>query len=70
METVQHQRKIMQQELKKSTQKSLTSEERAYQMDLLLSEEDGRLKTLEKELEVQRDKQVGRQHPRALPMRG
>ena len=58
METVQHQRKIMQEELKKTTQKSLTSEERAYQMDLLLSEEEEKLKMLEKGLEVQRDKQV------------
>lgn len=55
---MQHQRKIMQEELKKSTQKTLTAEEQAHQMDRLLAEEEEKVAALEKDLSVQREKQV------------
>ena len=58
LDTVQHQRKIMQEELKKSTQKTLTAEEQAHQMDRLLAEEEEKVAALEKDLSVQREKQV------------
>lgn len=60
LDTVQHQRRIMQEELKKSTQKTLTAEERAHQMDRLLAEEEEKVAALEKELSSQREKMVRR----------
>ena len=47
----------MQQELKKSTLKTLNAEERAHQMDQLLAEEEGKVVLLEKELSTLREKQ-------------
>ena len=49
----------MQQELKKSTQKMLSAEERAQEMDQLLAEEEERVDQLERELRKTREKQVG-----------
>lgn len=48
----------MQEEMKKSTLKTLTAEEKAHQMDQLLAEEEEKLSILEKEISVQREKQV------------
>lgn len=48
----------MQSELKKSTQRTLTAEERAHQMDQLLAEEEGHTAALERELATLREKQV------------
>ncbi len=47
----------MQQELKKSTQKTLSSEERAQNMDQILVNEESRVVAMEKELALLRDKQ-------------
>lgn len=47
----------MQQELKKSTQKTLNSEERAQNMDQILAEEESKVAMLEKELTTLREKQ-------------
>ena len=57
LETIQKQRELLQHELKKSTQKTLTSEERAQQMDQMLSEEESAVRQLEKELSVMRERQ-------------
>ena len=48
----------MQSELQKSTQKTLTSEERAHQMDQLLTGEEEQVAQLEKELARLRERQV------------
>ena len=48
----------MQTELQKSTEKTLTSEERAQQMDQLLAGEEERVAQLEKELARLRERQV------------
>ena len=47
----------MQQELKKSTQKTLNSEERAQNMDQILAEEEAKVVMLEKEVTTLREKQ-------------
>ena len=47
----------MQQELKKNTQKTLSAEERAQQMDEMLSEEEARVRQSEKELSIFRERQ-------------
>lgn len=57
LETLQKQREMMQQELKKSTQKTLSSEERAQNMDQILANEESRVTIMEKELATLRDKQ-------------
>lgn len=48
----------MQEELKTSTKKTLSAEERAHQMDEVLSSEEAKLAQLEKEVALQREKQV------------
>ena len=48
----------MQEELKKSTQKTLTSEEQAHKIDQLLMEEEDCVAQMEKELTGLREKQV------------
>ena len=53
----------MQEELKTSTKKTLSAEERAHQMDEVLSNEEEKLAQLEKEVALQRDKQVCRHAP-------
>ena len=58
LDTLQHQREVMQSELQKSTQKTLTSEEKAHQMDQLLAGEEERVAQLEKELARLRERQV------------
>ena len=58
METLQHQRELLQNEVQKSINKMLTAEERAHQMDLLLAQEEEKIKSLERELENLRDSQV------------
>ena len=60
LDTVQHQRKIMQEELKKSTKKTLTAEEQAHQVDRMLADEEEKVKALEKELGLQREKMVSK----------
>lgn len=50
----------MQEELKKSTKKTLTAEERAHQMDRMLADEEEKVKALEKELGLQREKMVSK----------
>ena len=57
LETTQKQRELLQQELKKSTQKTLSSEERAQKMDEMLSQEEGTVRQLEKELSTLRERQ-------------
>ncbi len=47
----------MQQELKKSTKKTLSSEERAQNMDQILADEESRVAILEKEVVTLREKQ-------------
>ena len=47
----------MAEEHKKAIQKTLSAEERAYKMDQILAEEEIKVKKLEKELSVLRDKQ-------------
>ena len=50
----------MQQELKKSTFKTLTAEEKAHKMDQLLSEEEARVASIEKEISSAQEKQFKR----------
>ncbi|KAL5476034.1 hypothetical protein EMCRGX_G025936 [Ephydatia muelleri] len=57
METLKHQRELMQEELKSSTKKTLNAEERAHQMDEVMSSEEAKLVQLEKEVTLQREKQ-------------
>lgn len=52
----------MQEELHKTTQTTLSAEERAAQMDRLLTEEEERCAQLQRELEKIREKQVRWQH--------
>ena len=47
----------MQQELKKSTHKTLSAEERAQNMDQILAEEESRVTLLEREIATLREKQ-------------
>ena len=47
----------MQQELKQSTVKMLTAEEKAHKMDQLLAEEEAKVAMMEKEITTLRDKQ-------------
>ena len=56
-DTLQKQRELMQQDLKKSTQKTLSSEERAQRMDQLLAEEEDKISHLENQLSDLREKQ-------------
>ena len=58
LDTVQRQRELMQEELKRSTQKMLSAEERAQEMDGLLTEEEVKVQQLEKDIEKMREKQV------------
>ena len=58
---MQRQRELMQQELKHSTQKTWSAEERAHQMDQLLGDEEAHVTQLEKELAALREKQVGKE---------
>lgn len=46
----------MQEEYKKSIQKTLSAEDRAHKMDQLLAEEESIVQQLEKELSTKRDK--------------
>ena len=48
----------MQEELKKSTQKVLSAEERAQEIDSRLTEEEENLQQLEKDITKMREKQV------------
>ena len=50
----------MQQELKKSTLKTLTAEEKAHKMDQLLSEEEARVTGIEKDISTAQEKQFKR----------
>ena len=66
---MQKQRELMQEELKRSTEKTLSAEERAQQMDQMLSDEEARVAQLEKEMAAYREKQVREilsMHPRNL----
>lgn len=56
-DTLQKQRELMQQELKKNTQKTLSSEERAQRMDQLLAEEEAKISQFENQLAELREKQ-------------
>ena len=69
VDTMQKQRELMQEELKQSTEKTLSAEERAQQMDQMLSDEEARVAQLEKEMAAYREKQVRvilSMHPRNL----
>ena len=57
LETVHKQRELLQQELKKGTQKTLSAEERAQQMDQMLNDEEATVRQLEKELSALRERQ-------------
>ena len=59
LDMVQRQRELMQEELKRSTQKVLSAEERAQEIDSRLTEEEEHLQQLEKEIAKLREKQVG-----------
>ena len=48
----------MQEELKRSTQKVLSAEERAQEIDSLLNEEEEHLQQLERDITKMREKQV------------
>ena len=48
----------MQEELKRSTQKVLSAEERAQEIDSMLAEEEERVEQLEKDIAKMREKQV------------
>ena len=48
----------MQEELKTFTKKTLSAEERAHQMDEVLSSEEAKLVQLEREVTLEREKQV------------
>lgn len=48
----------MQEELKRSTQKVLSAEERAQEIDSMLAEEEERVQQLEKDIAKMREKQV------------
>ncbi len=56
LETVKHQREIMQQELKKTTVKTLTAEEKAHKLDQLLGEEEAVIASIEKDISGAQDK--------------
>ena len=56
LDTVRHQRGIMQQELKKTTLKTLTAEEKAHTLDQLLAEEETMIASIEKEISVAQEK--------------
>ena len=58
LETYQIQRRTLQGELQKKMQQSLTAEERAQEMDEVLSIEEANIKRLEREMEKSREKQV------------
>ena len=58
MDTVQRQRELLQEELKRSTQKVLSAEERAQEIDSMLAEEEERVQQLEKDIAKMREKQV------------
>ena len=47
----------MQEELKKTTLKTLTAEEKAHRIDQLLAEEEAKVSTIEKELSVAQERQ-------------
>lgn len=69
VDTMQKQRELMQEELKRSTEKTLSAEERAQQMDQMLLDEEARVAQLEKEMAAYREKQVRMilsMHPRNL----
>lgn len=56
LDTVKHQREIMQQELKKATLKTLSAEEKAHKLDQLLAEEEGEVASIEKEISIAQEK--------------
>ena len=58
LETYQIQRRTLQGELHKKMQMSLTAEERAQEMDEVMSIEEANIKRLEREVEKSREKQV------------
>ena len=57
MDTVQRQRELMQEELKRSTQKVLSAEERAQEIDAHLTEEEETVRQLEKDIGKMRERQ-------------
>ena len=58
LETVQRQRELMQEELKRSTQKVLSAEERAQEIDSRLTEEEESVQQLERDIAKMKEKQV------------
>lgn len=55
---LQEKRRMLEDELQKKTESTLTSESRAEEMDKLLLEEETRITQLSKELEKIREKEV------------
>ena len=60
LETMIKQRELMQQELKKATQKTLTAEEQAHRIDEILAEEERNIVHMEKDLSQMKEKQFTR----------
>jgi len=58
LERLQEKRKLLEEELQKKTESTLTSESHAEEMDKLLLEEETRITQLSKELEKIREKEV------------
>ena len=58
LERLQEKRQLLEEELQKKTESTLTSESRAEEMDKLLLEEETRITQLNKELEKIREKEV------------
>lgn len=58
LEKLQEKRRLLEEELQKKTESTLTSESYAEEMDKLLLEEETRITQLSKELEKIREKEV------------
>lgn len=58
LEKLKHKHALLDEELQKKTESTLTSESRAEEMDKLLLEEETRITQLSKELEKIREKEV------------
>lgn len=57
LNTVKRQREIMQEELKKTTMKTLSAEEKAHKIDQVLAEEEAKVAAVEKEIAIAQEKQ-------------
>lgn len=54
---MKRQREIMQEELKKTTLKTLSAEDKAHKIDQLLAEEEAKVALIEKEISIAQEKQ-------------